>query len=438
MNRTYPSLTAPFSIHSSRGATFVSVLQKEVNAILARVPVSMFEEKLAEQMEECFDVDGALTSTVSESRLEIPTRILKEKNVMTVSRRHTRQESKRSLVKPTILAHTHSDTPVILWEKPCVPGYLKAVTREIRRRGVAFLRVTRKAQKHADTDRMYRTHTIVDTSSISTRGRMPKHIPAMQYQRQKFMEFVFSTVATFALFVFLLVRADFIPEVPRSVLAGQAAGPAFAVATLDTTTTASTTTVTTDSDTAPVFFETTPTTHPQNSVSSAIPSRLEQTTSSRTMTSVPMQTVHLAGALPDRIVIDAIDLDVPVGVPASNDISVLDAVLLKGAALYPGSGTLDQERNLLILGHSSHLPIVRNQAYRAFNNIEKLAVGDTIKVFSGSHAYVYRVKNVKLVPAPEAMVRFNTGKRELTLVTCDNFGAKTDRYVVSADFIGIE
>ncbi len=139
---------------------------------------------------------------------------------------------------------------------------------------------------------------------------------------------------------------------------------------------------------------------------------------------------------PVRVVIEAIGVDVSVSSPTSTNVAVLDQALLKGAVRYPGSGTLTENKNMLIFGHSSHLPVVHNKAFQAFNGLEKLQAGDVIKVESSTHAYFYRVSSVRLADASEVLVQFNTGTKKLTLSTCDTFGEKSERFVVEADFVG--
>lgn len=140
--------------------------------------------------------------------------------------------------------------------------------------------------------------------------------------------------------------------------------------------------------------------------------------------------------LPVRVVIESIGVDVPVSSPEDADIPTLDNALLTGAVRYPTSGTLVEDKNMLIFGHSSHLLVVRNKAFQAFNDLEKLQSGAVIRVDSSTHEYLYRVTSVRRADASEALVRFDTGTKKLTLSTCDTFGEKSERYVVEAEFVG--
>lgn len=143
-----------------------------------------------------------------------------------------------------------------------------------------------------------------------------------------------------------------------------------------------------------------------------------------------------AHAVPVRIVADAINLDVKVLNPVSQDIATLDAALLKGAVRYPSSGSLSDNNNMLVFGHSSGLPVIHNQNYKIFNNLKDLEVGDIVRVYSEKREYLYRVDTVSHVDASDALISFKVGEKKLTLSTCDSFGKKTERYVVEASFVG--
>ena len=142
-----------------------------------------------------------------------------------------------------------------------------------------------------------------------------------------------------------------------------------------------------------------------------------------------------AGSQPIRLVIEKIGTDAPVENPQSRDIAVLDAALLKGVVHYPGSGSLENNTNMFIFGHSTNWDTVHNQAFKSLNRLNELQLGDEIKIFSDEKEYIYKVTTVALVDQNEALVKFETGKRKLTLSTCDTFGKRDARFVVTAEFI---
>lgn len=138
---------------------------------------------------------------------------------------------------------------------------------------------------------------------------------------------------------------------------------------------------------------------------------------------------------PTRLVIPAIGVDTQVVNPVAKDIASLDAALLTGAARYPGTARINEEGTILIFGHQSYLPVVRNPAFKALNDVQKLSVGDTITVFAGDVAAEYRVRSVELTTTDTGSIPLETQGQTLMLVTCNSLGAKEERYIVKADRI---
>lgn len=141
--------------------------------------------------------------------------------------------------------------------------------------------------------------------------------------------------------------------------------------------------------------------------------------------------------VPLRVVIPGADVNAEIRNPNSTDIAVLDSELQYGAVHYPGSGT-PGNGNMFLFGHSSSLPVVRNQAYKTFNGIQHLERGEEIFVYSEGQKHTYRVLSVELVSAEEALVDFSVQKDMLTISTCNTFGEKQDRFVVEADYVRTE
>lgn len=140
--------------------------------------------------------------------------------------------------------------------------------------------------------------------------------------------------------------------------------------------------------------------------------------------------------LPVKIEIAKIKLSASIENPKVTTVDTLDAALLHGAVRYPTSATLDAlSGNVVLFGHSSYLPVVLNKAYQTFNGIQKLVVGDMITVSSNDRVYTYRVRTVVKESALTAGIPLEVSGRVLTLSTCDSFGEKTDRFVVTADFV---
>lgn len=150
------------------------------------------------------------------------------------------------------------------------------------------------------------------------------------------------------------------------------------------------------------------------------------------------QTVVFPIESPTRIVIDSVGINTSIENPASTDLQVLDDALFKGAVRYPGSALLGEDQRMFIFGHQSGLPVVKNQAFKAFNGLQDLSVGEEILVYSDSAVYRYQVQSVEHVSAVDAWVELGGNDRMLILTTCDSFGKKQDRYVVKAAFVSRE
>lgn len=141
-------------------------------------------------------------------------------------------------------------------------------------------------------------------------------------------------------------------------------------------------------------------------------------------------------AKPLKIIFDSLDnKEVKVLNPESRDIAVLDTALLSGAVHHPDSADFGNVGNIFILGHSSYLPVVHNKNFQAFNGIQKMTWGDTIRLQSEDMEYLYRVEKVYKAKASEVSVPSTPGKAKLTLATCNSFGAKDDRFVVESVLI---
>lgn len=140
-------------------------------------------------------------------------------------------------------------------------------------------------------------------------------------------------------------------------------------------------------------------------------------------------------ATPGHIRIPKIATDVAVLNPESTDMADLDNALLKGVVRHPDSADFGDPGTMVLFGHSSYLPQVFNQNFKAFNGIQKLEKGDAIEVASADATYVYHVTKVYKVAASEASVPLEQGTAKLILITCNSFGSKDDRYVVEAEFV---
>ena len=137
------------------------------------------------------------------------------------------------------------------------------------------------------------------------------------------------------------------------------------------------------------------------------------------------------GEEPVSMTISSLGKTVTVLNPDSADMATLESELQKGVIRHPDSVRLGEKGNVVILGHSSYLPNVMNKNYQAFNGVQDLKWGDLITVSSGGKDYVYRVDRVYKATTDEVLPVAGE-EQTLTLVTCNVFAGKEDRYILEA------
>lgn len=171
----------------------------------------------------------------------------------------------------------------------------------------------------------------------------------------------------------------------------------------------------------------------------ATPDPITQDTSN----AVPVSTTAAeAPANPEdavRVVAKDISLDVTVVNPTSTDINDLDTALESGAVHYPTSAPLGVNGTVLLFGHSSYLPIVYHQYYKTFDGIQNLKTGEVVSVYSATTEYRYQVTGVRVADSTDDtsnQIPLPSDAKYLTLVTCDSFAAKSNRFIVTSTFVG--
>jgi LPXTG-site transpeptidase (sortase) family protein len=140
------------------------------------------------------------------------------------------------------------------------------------------------------------------------------------------------------------------------------------------------------------------------------------------------------GELPRRVIIEKIGVNAVVNTPPTSDNTTLNNYLLKGVVRYPGSGTLGYG-NTFLFGHSSSLKVINNPAYKIFTRVRELNINDRIRVQSAGKEYVYKVTSIEVIDSDEAFVDLSGTRNMITLVTCNVFGQKEERFVVEAAFV---
>lgn len=150
---------------------------------------------------------------------------------------------------------------------------------------------------------------------------------------------------------------------------------------------------------------------------------------------VPSVVVTPVDPLPVEIIFDTLDKRVTVLNPELTSIAALDNALLSGVVRHPESADFENQGTIFLFGHSSYLPNVQNKNFQAFNGIQKLEWGDTIRLRSTNHEYVYRVDRVYQEKATTAEIAISDSVPKLTLVTCNSFGSKDDRFIAEATLV---
>lgn len=173
----------------------------------------------------------------------------------------------------------------------------------------------------------------------------------------------------------------------------------------------------------------------------AVVNNIDYTPAETVPTTAPTDTatssVPFVAVYPSRLYIPALGTDLPISNPQTRDIEALDNELLTATVRYPDSATVAQQGgNMLLFGHSSRLPVVRNKLFKAFNDIETLTTGDRIEITSGYDTYTYSVSRVYQASADDDKIALVVPGHRLTLLTCNSFGVKSDRWVVEAEYIG--
>jgi len=148
---------------------------------------------------------------------------------------------------------------------------------------------------------------------------------------------------------------------------------------------------------------------------------------------------RILAAMPDRLVIPAIRLDVPVtesvwvAIPELNA-GYFDAPPRRAAGWQPNSARIGEPGNLVMSGHNNILG-------RVFENLKELKAGDLIYVRAGRREITYRITERKLLVEKDQSLEVRTqnaqyivpgGDDRLTLVTCWPPDNNTHRIIIIA------
>ncbi len=152
---------------------------------------------------------------------------------------------------------------------------------------------------------------------------------------------------------------------------------------------------------------------------------------------VDARSLPVKSYLPLSLDIPGYNISTNIESPLNTKVEVLDNALTKAAVYYPGSG-MPGSNNTLIFGHSTTFKIVRNKAYQIFNNLKNVPAGALVYVRTQEGVHVYKTTKVQRVSKYTSWIQFKSEKPMLTLATCDGFGKASDRWVLEAEYVGLQ
>lgn len=124
-----------------------------------------------------------------------------------------------------------------------------------------------------------------------------------------------------------------------------------------------------------------------------------------------------SGGLPTRIVVSTAGVDAPiaeVGVVIENGRAAWETAW-KAAGHHLDSAMPGQPGNMVITGHVS---VADQDNLAVFRNLDRVAEGDIVEVFSGDQRFSYNVSKVLVVPPSAVKLLRSDSAATVTLVTC--------------------
>ena len=106
--------------------------------------------------------------------------------------------------------------------------------------------------------------------------------------------------------------------------------------------------------------------------------------------------------------------------------------LAQGVIHVNGTSKPGEKGNVYITGHSSNYPWAKGNYNQIFALLDKLVIGDQIKVAYQNKTYLYTVFEKKVVMPSDTSILKQTEDNRLTLVTCTPVGTNLKRLVVLA------
>lgn len=136
-----------------------------------------------------------------------------------------------------------------------------------------------------------------------------------------------------------------------------------------------------------------------------------------------------------QIVIPKINVTAPIIFVDTRDEKTIQNNLTQGAVHYSGTAMPGEVGNSFITGHSSNFWWIKGSYNYIFLNLNKLTIGDQLKIYHNGNKYVYQVSEVKTVEPTDVSVLEQTSTPTLTLMTCTPPGTNWKRLIVKLDQI---
>lgn len=132
----------------------------------------------------------------------------------------------------------------------------------------------------------------------------------------------------------------------------------------------------------------------------------------------PLQARRISSSgLPTRIVVPSASVDAPiaeVGVTVSEGKASWETAW-KAAGHHIDSALPGQPGNMVITGHVS---VADRSNLAVFKQLDKVAEGDTVEVYSGDQVFRYSVSKVMVVPPSAVKLLRSSTESTVTLITC--------------------
>lgn len=145
----------------------------------------------------------------------------------------------------------------------------------------------------------------------------------------------------------------------------------------------------------------------------------------------------------NRIVIPKIGKNVPMidikqwnvdGLDELNDIFMDE--LEDGIVRYPGSARPWEFGNAFIFGHSSNFPWVAGDYNDVFALLDRLEIGDEVISYYEGQKYTYKITEKQVInPNDVSVLKRETNKKEMTLMTCWPIGTTYNRLLVIGELV---